>query len=108
MRLIGRGLACCLAALSIAGCAYVGPSEEAKQDQRYEEYAPKFTGEQKANMSLDEKLAIYNAHVEIDKRLTCRMEYVTGSHFKVARCFTRGELRDQLNAAQDFMRRAKR
>ena len=108
MRLVGGALVCVVVALSVSGCAYVGPSKEARQTARYEEYGPKFTQEEKANMSLEEKLAIYNANVAIEQQLTCKAGEVTGSHFRVFRCFTQEELVAQQNAAAEFMRAAKR
>ena len=61
MRLIGGVVVIAVMALGSSACSYVGPSAEAKHWERYKEYAPKFTDEEKRNMSLDEKLAIYNA-----------------------------------------------
>ena len=99
-----------LAAASVlmTGCAYVGPSADAKAMKRYDDYAPKFTDEEKANMSADEKLAIYNANIALNHQLVCRRETITGSHFKVHRCFTREELDAQQEAAEAFMRAARR
>ena len=108
MRLIGGALICVAAAMTVSGCAYVGPSKEARQSSRYEEYGPKFTEEEKSNMSLEEKLAIYNANVAIEQQLSCKTGEVTGSHFLVFRCFTNDELMAQQNAAEEFMRAARR
>jgi uncharacterized protein YceK len=96
------------AAVALSGCAYVKPSADARAEQRYREYAPKFTDEEKANMSVDEKLAIYNANIALTHQLVCRRETLTGSHFKVHRCFTREELNAQQEAAEAFMRQARR
>jgi len=94
--------------LVTSGCAYIGPTNDAKQMDRYEEYAPKFTDEEKTNMSVDEKLAIYNANIALNHQLVCRRETITGSHFKAHRCFTREELSTQQEAAEHFMRSARR
>jgi hypothetical protein len=96
------------ASVLTTGCAYVGPSADAKAMARYEEFAPKFTDEEKANMSADEKLAIYNANIALNQTLVCRRERITGSHFRVHRCFTREELDAQQEAAEAFMRAARR
>jgi hypothetical protein len=96
------------AVVALSGCAYVKPSADARSMSRYEEYAPKFTDEEKANMSVDEKLAIYNANIAIKHQLVCRRETLTGSHFKVHRCFTREEMTAQQEAAEAFMRQARR
>lgn len=97
-----------LVVLASSGCAYVGPSAEARQWERYKEYAPKFTEGEKRNMSWDEKLAIYNAHVEPSQRLTCFEGRITGSHRIVVRCFTEDERDEAQEAARDFMLAARR
>ena len=107
MRIIG-GIAVGLLLLGSSGCAYIGPSAEAKEWERYREYAPKFTDEEKQNMTVEEKLAIYNAHVVEREKLTCSYERVTGSHIKVARCFTANELHEQREAAREFLLSARR
>ncbi len=105
---VGGIIVVVLAALGTSACAYVGPSAEAKHWERYKEYAPKFTDEEKRNMTLDEKLAIYNAHVAPSERLSCAEGNITGSHQKVVRCFTNAELESQQEAARDFMLAARR
>ena len=97
-----------MVALVSSGCAYVGPSAEAKHWERYREYAPKFTEEEKRNMTLDEKLAIYNAHVDPSQRLTCKEGKITGSHQVTVRCFTEDEIEEAEEAAREFMLAARR
>jgi hypothetical protein len=97
-----------LTALASSGCAYVGPSAEARHWERYREHAPKFTVEEKRNMALDEKLAIYNAHVHPSERLSCIEDRITGSHQRVVRCFTAAEQDAQQEAAREFMLAARR
>jgi len=97
-----------LLALGSSACAYIGPSAEARHWERYKEYAPKFTDEEKRNMTLDEKLAIYNANVHPSQRLTCEEGEITGSHQKVIRCFTDEERQAQQETARDFMLAARR
>jgi hypothetical protein len=108
MKLVGGVLISVVAVLTVSGCVYVGPSKEARQTARYEEYGPKFTEEEKTNMSLEEKLAIYNANVAIEQQLSCKTGEITGSHFRVFRCFTSDELMTQQDAAEEFMRSARR
>ena len=108
MKATAKLLILAAAAVALSGCAYVKPSADARAMDHYEEYAPKFTDEEKSNMSVDEKLAIYNAHIAIKHQLVCRRETLTGSHFKVHRCFTREELNAQQEAAEAFMRQARR
>lgn len=107
MKTIGGIGICAVVALLAAGCTQLGPSPEARKQARYNEYAPKFTDEQKENMTLDEKLAIYNAHVVPEDQLVCRVERRTGSHHRGPRCFTRGEMEEMRLAAEEFMRQAR-
>lgn len=93
-----------LAALS--GCAYVKPSPDAQAKQRYDTYGPKFTEEEKAQMSTEEKVALYNAEVREKDRIICRKEKPLGSHFYRERCFTQKELDEARRAGQDMMRSA--
>ena len=97
-----------LVALGSSACAYMGPSAEARHTERYKEYGPKFTDEQKGNMTMDEKLAIYNANVHPSQRLTCEEGEITGSHQKIVRCFTDDERKAQQETARDFMLAARR
>lgn len=108
MKCSGGILLLLAAGLVMSGCAYVGPTNDAKQMERYAEYAPKFTDDEKTNMSVDEKLAIYNANIALDHQLVCRQEKITGSHFRRHRCFTRDELTAQQEAAFNFMRASRR
>ena len=108
IRLIGGVVLVAAATLMASGCAYVGPSAEGKAWARYKEHAPKFTDEEKSNMTVEEKLAIYNAHVHPDQRLTCSQGEITGSHQLVWRCFTEAELKAQNEAAREFMLSARR
>jgi hypothetical protein len=108
MRGVGGLFVAAAVAIVSSGCAYVGPSAEAKHWERYKEYAPKFTDEEKRNMTLEEKLAIYNANVHPSQRLTCEQGEITGSHQKVVRCFTEDERQAQEDTARDFMLAARR
>lgn len=93
---------------TLSGCAYVGPSPDAKAKERYETYGPKFTEEQKAQLSDEEKVNIYNNEVREKDRLVCRKERVTGSHFLRTRCFTREEMQQARTAAEMALRDAQR
>lgn len=98
----------CSSVVALAGCSAIGPSPDARKKAQYEEHGPKFTDEEKAAMSNEQKLAVYNLNVEKNKKLVCRTESPTGTRFKVTRCFTREEQREIRRAAEDFMRRARR
>jgi hypothetical protein len=108
LRAIGGMIVATLVALGLSACAYVGPSAEAKHWERYQEYGPKFTDEEKQNMTVDEKLAIYNANVHPSMQLTCEESEVTGSHRVVYRCFTNTEREAQQETARDWMLAARR
>ena len=108
IRLIGGTVLITAFTLMASGCAYVGPSAEGRAWERYKEHAPRFTDEEKSNMTVEEKLAIYNAHVHPDQRLSCSMGEITGSHQPAWRCFTADELHAQNEAARDFMLSARR
>lgn len=100
-----------LAYLALAmgsGCAYIKPSKDAQAKQRYETYGPKFTDEQKASMSTEEKVAVYNNEVRKKDRVVCSRQRTTGSHFRQTTCYTREEIDDAKMAADEFMRDVKR
>jgi len=108
LRAIGGIVVVTLVVLGLSACAYVGPSAEARHWERYQEYGPKFTDEEKQNMTLDEKLAIYNANVHPSMKLSCEESEVTGSHRTVYRCFTDAERDAQQETARDWMLAARR
>jgi hypothetical protein len=90
-----------------SGCEHIKPSPDAEAKQRYETYGPKFTEEEKADMTADEKVAVYNAEVRPEDRIICRREKVLGSHFRQERCYTQKELDDAQIAAEQMMRAAR-
>ena len=98
----------CSGVVALGGCSMIGPSPDARKKAQYEAHGPKFTEEEKAAMSPDQKLALYNLNVEKRHQLKCRAERPTGTRFKGTRCFTLEEQREITNAAQDFMRRVRR
>jgi len=92
---------------ALSGCEHIKPSPDAQAKQRYETYGPKFTEEQKAEMTPEEKVAIYNAEVREKDRIICRREKPLGSHFYKERCFTQEELDEAEAAAHEMMRGAR-
>lgn len=99
-----RAIISVAALTALSGCAYVKPSPDAQAEQRYETYGPKFTEEEKAQMSTEEKVAVYNTEVREEDRIICRREKPLGSHFYRERCFTQKELDEARRAGQDMMR----
>ena len=63
--------------------------------------APTFTAEEKAQMSQEEKVAIYNSQEEEKNQVICRRVVVTGSHRKRTVCRTI----EQIQQEQDDARR---
>ncbi len=98
----------CSSLVALGGCSMIGPSPDARKKAQYEEHGQKVTEEEQAAMSTEHKLALYNMNVEKRHQLKCRAERPTGTRFKVTRCFTFEESREIREAAQDFMRRARR
>lgn len=108
---MGRVLTTTVAAcglMVLGGCSTIGPTPEAREKQQYEEFGPKFTDEEKAAMSTEQKLAVYNLNMERKDKLVCRGERPTGTRFKVTRCFTRQEMDDIRRTSQEWMREARR
>lgn len=95
-----------VALANLSACSQVKPSPDAKAKQQYETYGPKFTEEQKANLSAEERAAIYNAEVRPEDRVICHRERVVGSHFRQERCFTQAEIDDAKIAADALLRQA--
>lgn len=98
------GLTGLLISSLITGCANIGPSAETEAFMRYDEIAPKFTQEEKNALTWEEKLAIYNTLMEPGHRLICQRERLTGSKRIVARCFSETEVKENREAAQEFLR----
>lgn len=89
--------------IAIAGCA--APASQSTKDL---EQAPTFTEEEKAAMSTEEKVAVYNESMSEEKdELVCRREKRVGSHFPRTVCFTRAEIELQRKSAQDVLQRSK-
>lgn len=65
---------------------------------------PDYTPEEVEAMSTEEKIAVYNANAEgQDDELVCRRERAVGTHFRRTRCYTRAELREMEEAAQQSL-----
>lgn len=96
-------MSACILTLA-AGCTSM-PTSQATQDL---EVAPQFTEEEKAAMSTEEKVAVYNESMSQDRdQIVCRREEVTGSHFKKTVCRSRAEIEAERRAAQDALGQAK-
>lgn len=82
----------------VAACTPAAPDPAMT---RYQEYGPKFTEEQKAAMSEEQKVDIYNHHVPRDEELVCRNESPVGSHFKKMNCRSRAQIREERREQED-------
>lgn len=88
-------------ALVLAACA----SKPADPAQTEAEAA---RAEALAQMTLEEKVELYNAGVENEMdKLVCRKERPLGSHFPRTRCYTKQEIEEMRRAAQDQLGRPK-
>lgn len=90
-------------ALGLGGCAM--PTSQATKDQQV---APEFTEAEKAEMTTEEKTAIYNAAMsKKGDELVCRREKRVGSHMSTTVCYTRSEIEADRKSAQEAMFEAK-
>jgi hypothetical protein len=96
-------MSACILAVT-AGCS----SMPASQTTRDLQSAPQFSEEEKAAMTTEEKVAVYNESMSQERdELVCRREHVVGSHFKKTVCRTRAEIEAERRSAQDAMGQAK-
>ena len=89
--------------LVASGCASVDSTSQ----RQNAELGPAFTEEEKASMTDEEKVAIYNEQQEAEDKLVCRRERPVGSRMVKTVCRTRAEIEQESKAAQDAMRPAK-
>lgn len=80
----------------VAGCASPATRDAAS--------GPKFTEEEKAAMTEEEKLAIYNEQVREQDRVTCRPQRTTGSHMTRRVCRSAEDVRAEREAAEQAIR----
>jgi len=84
----------------LAGCA--------STDAPMKETAPQFTEAEKAEMSTDEKAAVYNASLtDEEDRVICRRVTPTGSHRSKTICRTVSEAAVERDAAQETLRKGR-
>lgn len=89
--------------LALGACGSM-PKSTATKDL---EVAPRYTQEEKAAMSQEEKVAAYNDSMSQERdEIVCRRVQVTGSHFKKTVCKTRAEMAQEQADAQEAIRRS--
>ncbi len=79
-----RYLLVALAAVAITGCASGASPDPAPV--RAAQVAPTFTQDEIAQLSTEEKVAIYNSQEDDRSQIVCRKVQVTGSHRKRTVC----------------------
>lgn len=87
--------------LALALAAAAGCATQATRDARL---GPTFSEAEKALMTDDEKLAIYNAQVRDENKLVCEMETVAGSHRLQKVCQTEKEREWNRASAHEALR----
>ncbi|HUO83411.1 MAG TPA: hypothetical protein VM616_11210 [Gammaproteobacteria bacterium] len=85
---------------AVAGCASSASKDTAS--------GPKYTAEEKAAMTEEEKLAIYNENVRDKDRVTCTAQRSTGSHMTRRVCKSAEQRRVEREAAEDSLRNSRR
>ncbi len=95
-----------LATAAMMGCASgssttPAPVKTAQTAAPVATASPTFTAEEKAQMSQEEKVAIYNSQEEEKNQVICRRVQITGSHRKRTVCRTI----EQIRIDQDEARR---
>lgn len=83
----------------LSGCASQGGTASAD--------APKFTEEEKAAMSEEEKLAIYNAQLQEKDRVKCERVQRVGTRLGTRVCSTAAERAAEQESAKEALRRSR-
>lgn len=87
----------------LAGCASVSEPTARKNA----ELGPAFTEEEKAAMTDEETVAIYNEEQDDRQELVCRRERLVGTRMTKTVCRTRAEIEEESKSAQEAIRPAK-
>jgi hypothetical protein len=85
---------------AVAGCASSASKDAAS--------GPRYTAEEKAAMTEEEKLAIYNENVRDKDQVTCSAQRSTGSHMTRRVCKSYEEREAEREAAEDALRNSRR
>ena len=83
----------------LAGCSSMPESTATKNSQ----LGPAYTEEEKAAMSTEEKVAIYNEQQEERDKLVCRRERPVGSRMVTTVCRSRAEIEEERKSAQEAL-----
>lgn len=96
-----RYLLVALAAVAITGCASGASPEPAPV--KTAQAAPTFTQDEIAQLSTEEKVAIYNSQEDDRSQIVCRQVQVTGSHRKRTVCRSIEQIRLEQDEARRLM-----
>lgn len=96
-----RYLLVALAAVAITGCASGASPDPAPM--RIAQAAPTFTQDEIAQLSTEEKVAIYNSQEDDRSQIVCRQVQVTGSHRKRTVCRSIEQIRLEQEEAKRVM-----
>ncbi len=96
-----RYLMVAFAAVAITGCASGASPDPAPM--RTAQAKPTFTQEEIAQLSTEEKVAIYNSQEEDRSQIVCRKVQVTGSHRKRTVCRSIEQIRLEQEEARRVM-----
>jgi negative regulator of sigma E activity len=98
-----RTLAAVTMAAVLVGCSSVGEPTARQNEQD----GPAFTEAEKAEMTTEQKVAVYNEQQEEKDQLVCRRERPVGSRMIKTVCYTRAEIEEMSRDAQDQVGPAK-
>jgi hypothetical protein len=93
-----------IAVLSISGCGYIGPPSGAYAGDQYDNYGVHSTDLYSVGMTEAETLEAYNDRVGLEDKIVCRRSSITGSHFKNTRCTSYSQRKEEMEAANQYMR----
>jgi hypothetical protein len=92
-----------LVGVTLGACSSVQESSATRNAEK----GPAYTEEEKAQMTTEEKVAVYNDQQNEPDKLVCRRERPVGSRMIKTVCRTQAEIEQERQAAQDAMRPAK-
>ncbi len=98
-----RAVVAVLLGMTLGACASVQEPSSTRNAQN----GPAYTEEEKAEMSTEEKVAVYNDQQNEPDKLVCRRERPVGSRMIKTVCRTQAEIEQERQAAQDAMRPSK-
>ena len=93
-----------IAVLSISGCGYIGPPSGDYAGDQYDTYGVLLTDVVADGMTDAQMLDAHNERVGLEDKIVCRRSGITGSHFKNTRCTSYSQRKEEMEAANQYMR----